>query len=526
MAFWKWPYTNLHDLNLDWILEQLKEFKEELKSFSLYFPHVSDHNNGEWDPNYNYGPNEIVYTDSALYIAKGFVPVGVAVTNTTYWLKIADFEMNVGDLSDRVETLENAVDVLDGARYYVYPEEYGAPHDGVGDDGPGIMAALNSGFPVRLKQTEHAYRVTSMINVTTDSAKLIGPCSAWAQNAGNTAVIQFSQNGVIEVNAEYFVCQDVYFYAYSRTAGVKSAIIINGPDNLNGDAEIYRCIFSGIEEAVRINARGLRIEGCLFVRGTPGIVLNYVGTTDGVTPITTSKITGGRGFVIKNNRFHTNVTDAIVCLAGASMYGSTIEGNISDHGGAGFRFHGTIYNVVISNNTFGVVTGVCMTFDGPINGLIISNNSFRGESNAYPNHFFYFDSANEMHDVTIAENIFDGTAYRCIYFNTAVRLYSCNITGNTFRRINQTGNNITYSIIHLPNQFTGVAVTNNLFGKAAVSVAGCCIRVTQQASAGSLNQLLVQGNIKVDDMDYLVHTYLQTNAVNSDLQTYRLNPSD
>ena len=30
------PYTDFHDLNLDWILQQIKEFKEELAQFEDY----------------------------------------------------------------------------------------------------------------------------------------------------------------------------------------------------------------------------------------------------------------------------------------------------------------------------------------------------------------------------------------------------------------------------------------------------------------------------------------------------------
>ena len=35
MAFEQFPYSNLHDLNLDWILQQLKEFQTELTAFRL-----------------------------------------------------------------------------------------------------------------------------------------------------------------------------------------------------------------------------------------------------------------------------------------------------------------------------------------------------------------------------------------------------------------------------------------------------------------------------------------------------------
>lgn len=119
MAFEQWPYTNLHDLNLDWILEKVKEFDKKLESFELYYPHISDKNEGAWSSIYNYNPNELVLYNNALYIALKAVPAGVAITNNEYWMKIADVNVDVLELQEQMDTLRQDVqqDIADEREY-------------------------------------------------------------------------------------------------------------------------------------------------------------------------------------------------------------------------------------------------------------------------------------------------------------------------------------------------------------------------------------------------------------------------
>ena len=83
-----WPYSNLHNINLDWILEQIKAMSNKVENFELFFPHVSDWNNGEWDINHDYQMNEIVTNGNDIYCAKKNVPAGENINNTDYWLLV------------------------------------------------------------------------------------------------------------------------------------------------------------------------------------------------------------------------------------------------------------------------------------------------------------------------------------------------------------------------------------------------------------------------------------------------------
>ena len=41
-----WPYTNLHNINLDWVLQQIKTLGYKMDNLEGFFPKISDWNNG------------------------------------------------------------------------------------------------------------------------------------------------------------------------------------------------------------------------------------------------------------------------------------------------------------------------------------------------------------------------------------------------------------------------------------------------------------------------------------------------
>lgn len=83
-----WPSANLHNLNLDWVLDEVKKLGYKVDNLEGFFPKISDWNNGEWDIDHAYNPNEIVTNGNDIYMAKTNVPTGTNINNTDYWLLV------------------------------------------------------------------------------------------------------------------------------------------------------------------------------------------------------------------------------------------------------------------------------------------------------------------------------------------------------------------------------------------------------------------------------------------------------
>ena len=86
------PYTNVHELNLDWVLSMMKALEAEWEAFtagnSLTFADPLQH-----DITKTYAKNTIVLDDNGnAYISLQAVPVGVGLQNRDYWLMVFDYE--------------------------------------------------------------------------------------------------------------------------------------------------------------------------------------------------------------------------------------------------------------------------------------------------------------------------------------------------------------------------------------------------------------------------------------------------
>lgn len=89
--FDNFPYTNFHELNLDWILKVLKDIETTIDQFvSLNIIKYADPI--QWDITRQYPKNIIVIDpiSGTAYISVDNVPQGVALSNTDYWSVVFD----------------------------------------------------------------------------------------------------------------------------------------------------------------------------------------------------------------------------------------------------------------------------------------------------------------------------------------------------------------------------------------------------------------------------------------------------
>ena len=89
--FDQFPYTNFHELNLDWILESLRELERTIEQFvSINALKYADPI--QWNIVSQYEKNTIVIDPltGTAYISVQPVPSGVALTNADYWTVVFD----------------------------------------------------------------------------------------------------------------------------------------------------------------------------------------------------------------------------------------------------------------------------------------------------------------------------------------------------------------------------------------------------------------------------------------------------
>lgn len=287
--FNEYPYTNLHEVNLDYVLNKVKSLENIIKNFiSLNTLKYADPI--EWEIANSYEKNVIVVDTQSgnAYLSKQPVPRGISIYDTTYWLKIFDYKNNGIEVikiyvsnngsdkntglskNDPVETLVRAYELCREYPDYVIHEIW-------------VESGSYKGLQNwDLKQLSYVMRAEkgSVINITTDFAVRSGGhvlFGDWLWDGRDEAEWHFGGDGCIN---------GIYCYG-------GASIVMNCPaffDNcLNGisvdDAGMFACQEISTELHFGDNITGWAIESTKSVCGC-GIV------SGGVVPIGYKSIGG------------------------------------------------------------------------------------------------------------------------------------------------------------------------------------------------------------------------------------------
>lgn len=96
------PYTNFHDLNLDWIIEVLNEFNTKLTNF-VSLATIKYANPIQWDITSQYEANTVVVDSRGnAYLSVKPVPSGVSLDRTEFWTKIGNFDVLWADVKKAI----------------------------------------------------------------------------------------------------------------------------------------------------------------------------------------------------------------------------------------------------------------------------------------------------------------------------------------------------------------------------------------------------------------------------------------
>lgn len=89
----QFPYSDFHEMNLDWMLKELKNISNEMVSFIASNKVVYK---GLWDITKQYENNDIVLDQVRGYMMISIqpVPAGIDITNTDYWIPVAPYRVD------------------------------------------------------------------------------------------------------------------------------------------------------------------------------------------------------------------------------------------------------------------------------------------------------------------------------------------------------------------------------------------------------------------------------------------------
>ena len=105
-VFEHFPYTNFHDLNLDWIVQELEKLASDVRDF-ISINAIKYANPIQWDITSQYEKNTVVLDkDGNAYLSVQAVPAGVSLDRTEYWT-------NIGNFSALWESVKEAITIPD-----------------------------------------------------------------------------------------------------------------------------------------------------------------------------------------------------------------------------------------------------------------------------------------------------------------------------------------------------------------------------------------------------------------------------
>lgn len=357
--FNEFPYTNFHELNLDWILAHLKKLEDEWAGFVV-----------DWS-------KELAdQVDTWL------------TEHPEYTTTVVDGSLTADKFTDQLKLLT--------LKDYVTPEMYGAVGDGVTNDSDAVRAALASGKHVVLLGTYAVQRRLPLISNSSITGIVPGAGFKWNTYAPNTYHIGGSEltnirikNVKMDFGAQtqllhsfsLFSCTDIVIEECEFTGGYGYATRFNDCDRLT----VKNCYFHDITGAASNPGGGIygasfknfNFTGCVFENLTDhgiycagtqsayaGVISDCIFRFNGLN----NDLTNGAAICLYGNTHDVIVANCVIaqCKCGvhisdyanvetvpyniivnACNINGTDQNGIECFGKTGVK----CYNVEISNNT-------------------------------------------------------------------------------------------------------------------------------------------------------------------------------
>lgn len=117
--FEQFPYTNFHELNLDWILQRMRDLSSEFNAF-VESNIIKYADPIEWNIGTQYEANTIVRSGEKVYLSKQAVPSGVSITNEDYWFQVGDistYSLELEQIKHQIASSDEGVNAFASQDY-------------------------------------------------------------------------------------------------------------------------------------------------------------------------------------------------------------------------------------------------------------------------------------------------------------------------------------------------------------------------------------------------------------------------
>ena len=110
MAGFLFPFTNRHELNLDWLVQIVRQLHTELSQF-VALNTIKYANPFQWNIASQYAQNTLVIDpqDGTAYLSVQPVPQGVQITNTEYWTPVFTLQNFTDALKRAITTPQETI---------------------------------------------------------------------------------------------------------------------------------------------------------------------------------------------------------------------------------------------------------------------------------------------------------------------------------------------------------------------------------------------------------------------------------
>lgn len=155
----RFPGTNFHELNIDWLVEAVKSLALEIQNFEIVNQFTYE---GSWDITKQYKKFAIVTVNGTEgYISLQPVPAGIDISNGEYWALIADYTAVISGLGARILALENEVQDIENRLPIDFDRVVfiGDSYTSAGSLGADVDKRFSTLVSNELGLTEHNYAV-------------------------------------------------------------------------------------------------------------------------------------------------------------------------------------------------------------------------------------------------------------------------------------------------------------------------------------------------------------------------------